>query len=48
MCWVRQGQMLVVLKRFIKGSDSLIFLWLLYRVLSIVSGELFLWGFGNL
>ena len=21
MCWVRQGQMLVVLKRFIKGSD---------------------------
>ena len=21
MCWVRQGQMLVVLKRFIMGSD---------------------------
>ena len=21
MCWVRQGQMLVVPKRFIKGSD---------------------------
>ena len=33
--------MLVVLKRFIKGKDLLIFLGLLYRVLSIVSGELF-------
>ena len=36
--------MLVVPKRFTKGSDLLIFLGLLYRVLSIVSGELFLLG----
>ena len=46
MCWVRQGQMLVVRKRFIKGSDLLIFLQ--YRVLLTVSGELFLWGLGSI